>query len=357
MIHLVLIVPHCWYTEAMNILGIETSCDETAAAIVKDGTTVLSNVVASQMDIHAAFGGVVPEVAARSHIEVILPIIEKSLHEAKISWPEVDAIAVTKGPGLIGSLLIGTLTATTLATLKQKPLIPINHVEAHVYAAYLSKEVPRFPLLALIVSGGHTQLVLFHDHGEYEVLGRTLDDAAGEAFDKVAKIIGLPYPGGPSIEQAARKGDALAIKLPIPQLGRASLDFSFSGLKTAVLRAAQAAAGRDFRTPSYEIAALLTQQQKYDLAASFQSTVIKILHQRVQVACERHHPASIVVAGGVAASEALRTEVTQLPVPVIFPPINVCTDNAAMIASAAYFYRQHALPSPLALAPDPILSM
>jgi len=201
----------------MKILGIETSCDETAAAVVEDGTHLLSNVVASQIDIHAEFGGVVPEVAARSHIEVMVPVIRKALSEAKLGWDDIDAIAVTQGPGLIGSLLIGTLTASTLATLKHKPLIPVDHVEAHMYANFLGQPQPRFPILALIVSGGHTQLVLLREHGDYEVLGRTLDDAAGEAFDKVAKIIGLPYPGGPAVAEAAKHGNDRAFTFPKPQ--------------------------------------------------------------------------------------------------------------------------------------------
>jgi N6-L-threonylcarbamoyladenine synthase len=345
------------YTRTMKILGIEASCDETAAAVVEDGTKLISSVVASQIDIHAQYGGVVPEVAARSHLEVMRPVVRKALSEAKIDWSQIDAIAVTQGPGLIGSLLIGTLTATTLATLKHKPLIPVNHVEAHVYAAYLSGHAPRFPILALIVSGGHTQLVLFRDHGDYSVLGRTLDDAAGEAFDKVAKIIGLPYPGGPSIEQAARQGDPSAFKLPAPQLGKDSLDFSFSGLKTAVLRAAQAAVGRDFRTPSYELAALLTSKQHHDLAASFQRTVVDILVQRVRAAAETYRPASIVIAGGVAANSLLRSELAGTLLNTIFVPLDLCTDNAAMIAACAYFYRHHPTPSPAVLAPNPILNM
>jgi N6-L-threonylcarbamoyladenine synthase len=321
----------------MKILGIETSCDETAAAVVEDGTRLLSNVIASQIDIHAEFGGVVPEVAARSHIEVMLPVIEKSLHEARIGWGDIDAVGVTRGPGLIGSLLIGVLTASTLARLKDKPLIPVNHVEAHPYAAFLSNQPPRFPLLALIVSGGHTQLVLFRHHGDYTVLGRTRDDAAGEAFDKVARMIGLPSPNGAALAAAAEQGDSHAFVFPKPKLGNESLDFSFSGPKTAVLRAAQAAVGRDFRTSSHELPELLSDQQRYDIAASFQRTVVDILAQRVRAAYARHNPASVVVAGGVAANTALRAELADLPVPVLYPPVDLCTDNAAMIASLAFF--------------------
>jgi N6-L-threonylcarbamoyladenine synthase len=343
----------------MNILGIETSCDETAAAVVQDGTKLLSNVVASQADLHAEFGGVVPEVAARSHVEVILPVIKRSLIEAQLRWEDIDGIAVTQGPGLVGSLLIGTLAARTLALLKQKPIYAINHVEAHVYAGFLTSTRPSFPLLSLIVSGGHTQLVLFKNHGEYELLGQTHDDAAGEAFDKVAKIIGLPYPGGPSVADAANHGDPEAFSLPRPKLGKDSLDFSFSGLKTAVLRTAQAAAGRDFRTPSYEVSALLSQKQKNDLAASFQSTVVDILTQRLLAAYKIYSPASVVVAGGVAANIALRDSLDRsIPSPISYPPLDLCTDNAAMIAARGYFAAvSKQATDPLSLSSNPILSM
>jgi N6-L-threonylcarbamoyladenine synthase len=342
----------------MKILGIETSCDETAAAVVEDGTTILSNVVASQMDIHAEFGGVVPEVAARSHVEVMLPVVQKALAEAGTSLTAIDAIAVTYGPGLVGSLLIGTLTARTLAELSHKPLYPINHVEAHVYANFLQEPQPDFPLLALIVSGGHTQLALFHDHGRYEMLGQTQDDAVGEAFDKVAKIVGLPYPGGPAIDVAARQGDSSVFALPKPKTDN-SLDFSFSGLKTAVLRSAQAAVGRDFRTPSSQLPDLLSDQQKNDLAASFQQTAVTILIEHVMQAYERYHPKSVVIAGGVAANRALRSQLAEkLPITITYAPMNLCTDNAAMIAAMAYFYAQSHQPAlPELVAVNPILSM
>jgi N6-L-threonylcarbamoyladenine synthase len=202
----------------MRILGIETSCDETAAAVVEDGHILLSNIVASSLDLHIPFGGVVPEIAARSHIEVILPTIDEALKQAKTDWDRIDAIAVTEGPGLLGSLLIGVLTARTLAIAKNKPLYPVNHVEAHVYAAFLEDKPPEFPLLALIASGKHSDIVLFTDHHKYKVLGRTYDDAIGEAFDKVAKMLGLPYPGGPSIAKAAKKGDPSAVSLPIAKM-------------------------------------------------------------------------------------------------------------------------------------------
>jgi N6-L-threonylcarbamoyladenine synthase len=342
----------------MKILGIETSCDETAAAVVEDGTKILSNTVASQSDLHAEFGGVVPEVAARSHVEIMIPVVKKALSEAKITVNDLDAIAVTNGPGLLGSLLIGVLTARTLAETSHKPLYPINHVEAHVYGAFIGNNQPKFPALALIVSGGHTQLVLFSDHDKYDLLGQTLDDAAGEAFDKVAAILGLPYPGGPSISKAAEQGDPNSFKLPQPSLGRDSLDFSFSGLKTAVLRAAQTAAGKDFRTPSYEINALLSQKQKCDLAASFQKTVVDILVSRTSAAASKHQPRAVILAGGVAANKILRDSMQQkFNDKLLVPPFNLCTDNAAMIASLAYFRSKHTSPTPPSkVEADPILA-
>ncbi|MFI5212817.1 MAG: tRNA (adenosine(37)-N6)-threonylcarbamoyltransferase complex transferase subunit TsaD, partial [Candidatus Saccharimonadales bacterium] len=257
----------------MKILGIESSCDETAAAVVENGRALLSNVVNSQIDIHALYGGVVPEVAARSHIEVINPVINQALAEANCSWDDIDAIAVTYAPGLIGSLLVGTLAARTLAVLKQKPLYPIHHVEAHVYANFLNEQPPVFPMLALIVSGGHSQLVLFKTHGDYELLGQTQDDAVGEAFDKVAKILGLPYPGGPSIAQAALSGNAFAYPLPKAKL-KDAYNFSFSGLKTAVLRAVQREVGVDFTFASAGLSALLNDVQRHDFAASFQRVAV-----------------------------------------------------------------------------------
>ena len=233
------------------ILGIETSCDETAASVVLDGRQILSSVVNSQIDIHAMYGGVVPEVAARSHIEVINPVINQALTDAGLTWDDIDAIAVTYAPGLIGSLLIGTLAARTLAILKNKPLYPVHHIKAHVYANFLNQDgkVPEFPILSLIVSGGHSQLVLFKSHTDFAIIGQTQDDAIGEAFDKVAKILGLPYPGGPSIAKAAENGNPLAYDLPKAKLAN-KYDFSFSGLKTAVLRAVQREIGVDFTYPS-----------------------------------------------------------------------------------------------------------
>lgn len=340
----------------MKILGIETSCDETAAAVVEDGHKILSNVVASQIDIHAEFGGVVPEVAARSHVEVIIPVIDKALSDAKLGWDDIDGIAVTRGPGLPGALLVGTLTARTLAITKAKPLYGINHVEAHTYANWLfGEQPPQFPMLALIVSGGHSQLVLFSDHLKYKLLGQTVDDAVGEAFDKVAKLMGLGFPGGPAIAKAALDGDENKYKLPHPHTP-GELDFSFSGLKTAVLRHLQALLGKDYTFASYQIAPLLSKQQVNDTAASFQKTAVDILVAKTLKAFEEHTPKSVVIAGGVAANQKLREGLKKsIPIDIDFPPVNLCTDNAAMIAACAYWHarlKQTADPLTLESAPS-----
>ncbi|HEX6416312.1 MAG TPA: tRNA (adenosine(37)-N6)-threonylcarbamoyltransferase complex transferase subunit TsaD [Candidatus Saccharimonadales bacterium] len=342
----------------MKILGIESSCDETAAAIVEDGRRLLSNVVNTQIDIHAAYGGVVPEVAARSHIEVINPVINQALTDANLTWDDIDAIAVTYAPGLIGSLLVGTLAARTLAVLKDKPLYPIHHVEGHVYANFLNAQAPEFPMLSLIVSGGHSQLVLFKDHGNYELLGQTQDDAVGEAFDKVAKIIGLPYPGGPSVARAALEGDPY--KYPLPKAKLADpYNFSFSGLKTAVLRAVQKEVGVDFTFPSHELPARLTDVQRADFAASFQRIAIETLVDKAERAFRDYSPKSVVIAGGVAANQELRRQLSdRLPIDIDYAPMNLCTDNAAMIATLGYYYAQGNTPvDPLEMEVVPSLSM
>jgi N6-L-threonylcarbamoyladenine synthase len=342
----------------MKILGIESSCDETAASVVEDGRVLLSNVVNSQIDIHAVYGGVVPEVAARSHIEVINPVINQALADANCLWDDIDAIAVTYAPGLIGSLLVGTLAARTLAVLKNKPLYPIHHVEAHVYANFLNETAPEFPMLAMIVSGGHSQLVLFRDHGDYELLGQTQDDAVGEAFDKVAKILGLPYPGGPSIAKAALHGDPKRYVLPKAKL-KDPYNFSFSGLKTAVLRAVQRETGVDFTFPSGGLSARLNDVQRHDFAASFQYTAISTLVDKAERAFRDYTPRSVVIAGGVAANQELRRQLSErLPLPIDYAPINLCTDNAAMIATLGYYYAQKKQPAdPLTLDVVPSLSM
>lgn len=327
----------------MRVLGIETSCDETAATVVEDGYKLLSNVVASSVDLHTAYGGVVPEIAARSHLEIITPVIDRALKAANTTWDAVDAIAVTQGPGLIGSLLIGVLTARTLAIAKNKPLFAINHLQAHVFATFLTETTlpdydlptkqPKFPLLALIVSGGHSQLVLFQNPAKYKLLGQTTDDAVGEAYDKVAKMLGLPYPGGPAIDKAAQKGNPAAIKLPKAKLDN-PYNFSFSGLKTAVLRAAQELAGQDYTFPSAKLSEALTKAHKADIAASFQATAVQTLIDALKAADWEFQPASLVIVGGVAANRELRKQATkQLSTPVIYPDIKLCTDNAAMVAT------------------------
>lgn len=321
----------------MKILGIESSCDETATAIVEDGKKLLSNVVVSQIDIHKEYGGVIPEIAARSHIEAINPVINKALAEANLTIDDVDAIAVTYAPGLIGSLLIGTLAARTLAILHHKPLVKVQHVEGHVYANFLNEKQPEFPLLALIVSGGHSQLVLFKDHGNYELLGQTNDDAIGEAFDKVAKILGLPYPGGPAIARAAKDGDKFKYHLPDAKL-KHPYDFSFSGLKTAVLRAVQKEVGVSYDFPSFKLKDKLKTSEINDFAASFQYTAIKTLVTKTVKAYNEFQPKSVVIAGGVAANQELREQLkAALPIDIDYAPISLCTDNAAMIATLGYY--------------------
>ena len=352
----------------MKILGIESSCDETAAAVVEDGFRVLSSVVNSQIDIHAQYGGVVPEIAARSHIEVINPVIREALTQAQCNWDDLDAIAVTYAPGLVGSLLVGTLAARTLAILRDKPLYAIHHVEAHVYANFITEsnssalqlpsKQPEFPLLALIVSGGHTQLVLFHGHGNYELLGQTQDDAVGEAFDKVAKILGLPYPGGPSIAAAAERGDPEKYHLPKAKLD-SPYNFSFSGLKTAVLRAVQHAVGKDFTFPSHELPKLINDVQRADFAASFQRVAVETLVERTLRAYSDFAPRSVVIAGGVAANQELRRQLSaRLPIAIEYAPMQFCTDNAAMIATLGFFHTQYGIPAdPYTLDVVPSLSM
>lgn len=321
----------------MIILGIETSCDETAAAVVRDGVEVLSNTIVSQIDIHAEYGGVIPEIAARSHIEAILPTIDRALADAKVGWDDIDGIAVTQGPGLLGSLLIGVLTARMLSKLHNKPLYAVNHVVAHTYANMLIDQDITFPLLSLSVSGGHSHLMIFQDYLDYELIGVTQDDAAGEAFDKVAKMLGLPYPGGPSIDKAAREGDENAYKLPKPRVEGKPLAFSFSGLKTAVLRLLQKEAGGDFTMPSFEIAGKLSQVQIHNMAASFQRTACEILADKLELAYRQYQPKTVVIAGGVAANMRLRQEVQdRLPVQMHYAPMSLCTDNAAMIAALGY---------------------
>ncbi|MBO4812565.1 tRNA (adenosine(37)-N6)-threonylcarbamoyltransferase complex transferase subunit TsaD [Candidatus Saccharibacteria bacterium] len=324
----------------MKILGIETSCDETAAAVVEDGAKILSNVVVSQIDIFAEYGGVIPEVAARSHLEVMLPVIDKALEDASCTWDDIDAIAVTHAPGLLGSLLIGTLTARTLAVLHNKPLYAVHHLKSHVYANWLSDSLesgminflPEFPLLALVISGGHTQILYMKGHDQFEIVGTTKDDAVGECFDKAAKILGLPYPGGPAIAKAAKNGDANKYKFPHPKVE--GLDFSFSGLKTAVLRAVQKEVGVPISYPSHKLKELLNEQQVADFAASFQKTAMEILCEKLDLALEEYPDAkSVVVAGGVSANEVLRGMLPE----AFFPAPSLSGDNGAMVGAACYY--------------------
>ena len=342
--------PRGLYLKSMIILGIESSCDETAASVVANGHTVLSNVVNSQVDIHAEYGGVVPEVAARSHIEVINPVIRQAMREANVMWDDIDAIAVAYAPGLIGSRLVGVLAARTLAELHDKPLYPVHHVEGHIYANFITSGMdglpskqPEFPMLALAVSGLHSQLVLFEGHGDYRLLGETLDDAVGEAFDKVARMLGLPYPGGPAISRLAESGDPLAYPLPKAKLN-SPYDFSFSGLKTAVLRAIQRDVGVDHTFPSHSLPERLNDVQRANFAASFQYTAVKTLVDATMTAVNEYAPKSIVIAGGAAANQELRTQLAgQLSHPIEYVPMSLCTDNAAMIAALG-FYRAQSVP-------------
>ena len=322
----------------MKILGIESSCDETAAAIVEDGAKILSNVVVSQIDIHAEYGGVIPEIAARSHIEAINPVLHKAFADANLTIDDIDAIAVTHTPGLVGSLLAGTLAARTLAVLHDKPFYPTHHLKSHIYANWLSGYQPEFPLLAAVISGGHTQIIYMERHDHFEIIGTTRDDAIGECFDKVAKILGLPYPGGPSVANAAKNGNPDKYHLPIPHVD--GLDFSFSGIKTAVLRAVQKELNLPITTPSYELQKHLSEQQIADFAASFQATAVDILIKKLKKAAETHPAKSVLLAGGVSANQLLREELKkhfEKTHKVYFPEPKFSTDNGAMVASAAYF--------------------
>lgn len=316
---------------AVRIIGIETSCDETAAAVVEGGRTILSNLVASQASLHARFGGVFPEVASRQHIRTIYTIVEQALQQAHMTLADLDGIAVTRGPGLPGSLVVGINLAKGLALASDLPLIGVNHLEGHLYSAWLQdaglapSAEPRFPLVALIVSGGHTELVLMEQHLSYQRLGATLDDAAGEAFDKVARLLGLAYPGGPSIQRAAEDGNPKAFAFPRAWLEN-TWNFSFSGLKTAVLREVRRMEGS---RPVLPVA---------DLAASFQAAVVDVLVGKTLRAAQSFGAREILIAGGVSANRALRQAVlAQANCTVHIPPIYLCTDNAAMIASAGTF--------------------
>ena len=317
----------------MKILGIETSCDESAAAVVEDGRFALSNVIASQAALHARYGGVVPEVASRKHLESLLSVIEAALGEARCTWDDLAAVAFTAGPGLSGALLVGVNTAKAVAFAHDLPLVAVSHLESHIYANWVDLEgkggpPPAFPLLALIVSGGHTDLVVMEDHGRYRHLGRTRDDAAGEAFDKVARLLELGFPGGPAVERAAAtvptgRRAAGGLRLPVAWL-RGSYDFSFSGLKTAVLRLHRSQ-GED--------------SARAEMAAAFQEAVVEVLVTKTVRAAREERVREILLAGGVAANTALRQALARrAPVPVRLPPLILCTDNAAMVAACGYFH-------------------
>ena len=331
----------------MKILGIETSCDETSAAVVEDGVNILSNAIASQVDIHARFGGVVPEVASRAHVELILPTIQEALDQASCTLDDIDCIGVINRPGLVGALIVGVAAAKTIAYGANLPLIGVHHLEAHIYANFLVEPDIDFPLVCLVVSGGHSDLVFMSDHGRYEILARTRDDAAGEAFDKCARAMGLGYPGGPLIDKLARQGNPTAVDFPRARVGD-TLDFSFSGLKTAVIRYVQTAAGK---TPIE------------DLAASFQQAVVDVLVDHTFRAARERGVHRVLLAGGVAANSALQSTVKsigeQLAIAVFAPPPVLCTDNAAMAGSAAYFGYQRGETSGLDLdcfASEPLAS-
>jgi N6-L-threonylcarbamoyladenine synthase len=324
----------------IKILGIETSCDETSVAVIEGQNAdvrILSNIISSQINLHAKYGGIVPEVAARAHIENIIPALRVSLYKAKTNLNKIDAIAVTCGPGLLVSLIIGTETAKTLAYVLKKPIIPINHIEGHIYANFVSinsksqetkYKQPKFPLLCLVVSGGHTSLILMKDHGEYKILGQTLDDACGEAFDKVGKLLKLPYPGGPEVSKIARNGNPQKFNFPRAWLGQ-SLNFSFSGLKTSVL----------YKTKKHK---KINNKLKDNIAASFQEAAIEVLVKKTSQAAKDNKVSSICLSGGVASNDNLRMrlkkEAKKIGIPLYIPPKILCTDNAAMIACAGYFH-------------------
>ncbi|MBI3979557.1 MAG: tRNA (adenosine(37)-N6)-threonylcarbamoyltransferase complex transferase subunit TsaD [Chloroflexi bacterium] len=321
--------------DRLYVLGIETSCDETAAAVVSDGRWVRSNVVASQVPIHARYGGVVPEVASRQHILAGTPVIQEALERARVDFGDLGAVAVTFGPGLAGALLVGVNMAKAIALAHRLPLVGVNHLEGHLYANWLippdvlPPDPPRFPVLCLIVSGGHSDLLIMRDHGIYRRLGRTRDDAAGEAFDKVARLLGLGYPGGPAIQRAAAGGNPEAFALPRAWL-RGTHDFSFSGLKTAVLRVVE-----EWRRQGKG------ELPVRDLAASFQWAVVDVLVAKTVEASEQYGVTEVMLAGGVAANELLRREmIHRSRLPVRLPPPEYCTDNAAMVAAAGYYHVQ-----------------
>ena len=311
------------------VLGIETSCDETAAAVIKDGKFLLSNIVASQVDWHRKYGGVVPEIASRKHLEFINPVIDEALSEAGIEFKDLAGVAVTYGPGLVGGLLVGIAAAKSIAYAHSLPLIAVNHIEGHIYANLISHPEIKPPVICLTVSGGHTDLLYFSEFGDYEILGRSRDDAAGEAFDKIAKVLEIGYPGGPAVEELARQGDENAIDFPRPMIHAQNYDFSFSGLKTAVLNYINQQRQKNNKL------------NKANIAASFQKAAIDVLVKKIVKAVKEKKVANVLLAGGVSANqkfrELLTAKLNDLEVNLYYPDLKLCTDNAAMIASAGYF--------------------
>ncbi|MDY0406459.1 tRNA (adenosine(37)-N6)-threonylcarbamoyltransferase complex transferase subunit TsaD [Virgibacillus sp. 179-BFC.A HS] len=332
---------------ATYILGIESSCDETAVAIVKDGKEIIANVVASQIESHKRFGGVVPEIASRHHVEQITIVLQEAMEQSGLTWDEIDAIAVTQGPGLVGALLIGVSAAKALAFAKHKPLVPVHHIAGHIYANRLLEEL-QFPLLALVVSGGHTELVLMKEHGQFELIGQTRDDAAGEAYDKVARMLDMPYPGGPQIDLLAAQGEE-NLTFPRAWLEQDSFDFSFSGLKSAVINTIHNAQQRGETL------------KKADIAASFQASVVEVLTEKTFNAAEKYQVKQVLIAGGVAANKGLRTSLENkfagTGIPLLIPPIKFCTDNAAMIAAAGTIAYQQGRRAGLDLNANPSLPL
>lgn len=331
------------------ILGIESSCDETAAAVVIDGRTVASNVIASQIETHKKFGGVVPEVASRMHIEAVDWVVKAALEEAKMTLNDIDAIGVTYGPGLVGALLVGLQYAKGLALGSGKPLIPVNHIQGHISANFIQHKDLKPPFISLVVSGGHTFIVYVKDYTKFEVIGQTRDDAAGEAFDKVARALGLGYPGGPKIDKLAKEGNENAIQFPKAKFHDETLDFSFSGLKSAVLNYLNKAKMKDIEV------------NRADVAASFQKALVDVLVDNVFLTCKKENVDKIAIAGGVASNKCLRerliSEGKKKGIKILFPDPILCTDNAAMIASAAYFNKDNVLINNLDINAKPNLKL